>query len=84
MTIKEIIKEKFEEETGYKMSDYVQKYVSINLKKYGNKITIRALAVTTEVFKSGAFSNPYDFVKYFNATARNMKYQEEQEEWEEI
>lgn len=45
---------------------------------------IQALLVTIEVFKSGAFIKPQDFVKYFNATARNMKYQEEQEEWEEI
>lgn len=31
MTIKEL----FEKETGYKMSDYVKKYVDINLEKYG-------------------------------------------------
>lgn len=62
----------------------LKKYVDINLEKYGKEIMIQALLVTIEVFKSGAFIKPQDFVKYFNATARNMKYQEEQEEWEEI
>ncbi len=74
-------RELFEKETNKRMSDYIQRYVEINIKKYGNEITTEAFYVALDRHKVESFTSPMDFTKFFNAVARNMN---SQSSWEEI
>lgn len=74
-------KELFEKETNKKMSDYIQRYVEINIKKYGNEITTEAFYVALDRQKAESFDTPIGFTKFFNAVARNIS---SEREWQDL